>query len=1265
MRGGRNTPEPATETAGREFGGEGDANALPCHGHAMDHAETAALLEGHTDWIWESDAEHRISYLSDSYFSVTGINPSDVIGRSRLQLMMKTPRPGHGAVSHMADLMALRPFRDFIYETKGGSEDCRWISVSGVPRFDADGAFLGYRGVGRNVTSLLWMLDELGETRRQLSLQENRGRLVADESVGRSHAERLMQALDVMKDAFCYYDSEDRLVLFNESMVTMYAGLEDMIRPGSIFQDLIDKGLERGLWETGEDGGEALRREVLGKRRDATKSELLLPFRDGRWVMHREMRMDDGGMMGICTDVTEYKRREMELAKANAKTDALLEDLRRSLDAMTLGVVIVDAQLDMQMLNKAFHDMWKLPEEQDWVGQPFSAVMNYNRHNGIYEVNDADWDTYVARRLDEIRRGDVPRREFRRADGYTMIYSVIALSDGKRLISYYDITQMKERETESQMMQAYLAGLLETLPAAIIIYDRDDRFVLANRKLHDMVPLLEPTWAPGTPFRDALLLGHQVGYFRTSGDPDIDALYDVDVDAWAEAYIARRQEGAVSERLMPDGRWFKVFDTRTADGSYVGVRLEITELKERERALKASMGEIELYKHVLDELPVSAYVKSEDLRFQFVNKTWCNISGVAKHEALGKSDIDFFGEEGEAFAARDREVLASGRMNETEELLTHRDGTQRHLIAKKNRLDGTDGNVYLIGSSTDISELKQRETELQEAQERAIMGDRAKSEFLANMSHEIRTPMNGVLGMAELLAKTELDARQRTFTDIIAKSGNALLTIINDILDFSKIDAGQLVLDPAPFQLAEAIEDVATLVATRAKEKDLELIVRVQPGLPDGFVGDVGRIRQIITNLLGNAVKFTDSGHVLVDVTGEPTDDGVSLRMAVTDTGIGIPKEKLKLVFDKFSQVDASSTRRHEGTGLGLAITSRLVALMGGEVGVSSEEGKGSTFWFTITLPLADAGANRRVMPVDVSGARVLVIDDNAVNRSILIEQMSSWGFDSCAAESGPEGIAVLKAVAARGLAVDCIILDYQMPAMTGDEVARIIRGLPDVADTPIVMLTSVDQALGHPGYRGLDINAHLIKPARSSALLEALVSAIQRHRALAEPDDDDAAAQPPQPAREEAAAAPARPELRISARSAAGPHRVDILVAEDNEVNQLVFTQILDETGLTYEIVSNGRLAVEACRTMNPRMILMDVSMPEMNGLEATGAIRQAQGDRHIPIVGVTAHALKGDRERCLEAGMDDYLSKPISPKALTQKIERWIRDGRVRDTA
>ncbi|MFP1630854.1 response regulator [Zhengella sp. ZM62] len=563
--------------------------------------------------------------------------------------------------------------------------------------------------------------------------------------------------------------------------------------------------------------------------------------------------------------------------------------------------------------------------------------------------------------------------------------------------------------------------------------------------------------------------------------------------------------------------------------------------------------------------------------------------------------------------------------------------------------------------------------EAERAREAAQAADRAKSEFLANMSHEIRTPMNGVLGMAELLARTSLDNRQKTFTDIIVKSGNALLTIINDILDFSKIDAGQLELDPAPFRIGEAVEDVATLVSARVAEKDLELIVRIDPALPPLVSGDVGRFRQIVTNLLGNAVKFTESGHVLVDVTGDVRDDVAHLRVAVQDTGVGIPQDKLQAVFDKFAQVDGSSTRRHEGTGLGLAIASRLIDMMGGEIGVESEFGKGSTFWFTVPLPVAQTGETPRTLPVDVSGARVLVIDDNPVNRSILTEQLTSWGFESAAAESGTVGLAFIDRAAEIGMDIDCIILDYQMPGMNGEDVLRALRGRPAGATIPVVMLTSVDHAdVGRMIVRH-GIAAHLTKPARSSLLLETLVEVLQAGRAgsgvpstlaaLAatmaghQGDGPEAVATAPVAPRAPAAAAPH--ERRFAGRE---DTPLDVLVAEDNEVNQIVFTQILNGLGVSFRIAGNGRLAVEAHRKHKPALVIMDVSMPEMNGLEATALIREADqtSGRHTPIIGVTAHALKGDREKCLEAGMDDYLSKPVSPDKLAEKIGKWLAGRR-----
>ncbi len=655
-----------------------------------------------------------------------------------------------------------------------------------------------------------------------------------------------------------------------------------------------------------------------------------------------------------------------------------------------------------------------------------------------------------------------------------------------------------------------------------------------------------------------------------------------------------------------------------------------------------------------------------------------------------------------------------------------------------------------------IAEAHQKLSETNEkfetARDRAESSDKAKSEFLANMSHEIRTPMNGVLGMAELLAKTDLDTRQQTFTDVIVKSGNALLTIINDILDFSKIDAGQLELDPAPFKLSEAVEDVSALMSTRIAEKDLELVVRIDPSLPANVVGDVGRVRQVLTNLLGNAVKFTEVGHILIDISAgisgrnDNDEEFTELTFSVEDTGVGIPQEKLDAVFQKFAQVDSSSTRRHEGTGLGLAIAARLVDLMGGEIQVESNVGKGTRFWFTVVMPVHHQSTPAKIPPVEVTDARIVIIDDNSVNRDILMEQLSSWKFDGLPAADGTEGLEILVREQSAGRNVDCIILDFQMPEMNGEAVAKAIRINPAISNIPIILLTSVDQADFNRLVAEYGIAACLTKPARGSDLFDALIEALQHSRRTSsspaqtgeKPPDEHVAEENPEistvsdattePEAVPEAAAPAEQlnpgqppvnsargstsstanveekrtgidpdaeeeagsgtsrlaamaarmrEERETTKKAAGDadeqmkkkvkppldEHLDILVAEDNKVNQMVFSQILDQTELNYLIVGNGKRAVETHAKRNPRMILMDVSMPEMNGLEATRKIREIESatpDRHTPIVGVTAHALKGDRERCINAGMDDYVSKPVSSEKLSGVIERWLTKNR-----
>ena len=571
-----------------------------------------------------------------------------------------------------------------------------------------------------------------------------------------------------------------------------------------------------------------------------------------------------------------------------------------------------------------------------------------------------------------------------------------------------------------------------------------------------------------------------------------------------------------------------------------------------------------------------------------------------------------------------------------------KDADAEKLAVVDNLADRKDEIGVLYSSFANLLErIDEHTRQLAGALKVAESGERAKTHFLANMSHEIRTPMNGVMGMADLLASTKLTDTQKGFVDVIVKSGDALLTIINDILDFSKLDAGMASINPAPFILADVVEDVSALVAARATSKQVELAVRIDPKLPYSFVGDAGRLRQILINLAGNAVKFTDKGYVLIDVSpvSETHEERVALKFSVIDTGVGIPEHKRAHVFEKFNQADTSSTRAHEGTGLGLAIAKALVELMGGEIGVESTPDAGSTFWFSIALEVNTKELPKTVDYEEAAGARILIIDDNGVNRRILEEQTSAWGCPSQSCDSGEEGLKILRAAVEKHEPFDLVIMDYHMPRMNGVDAVRLIRAEPSLAGTAIIMLTSVDHANATEHFKEIGVDSHLTKPARSAALQRAVARALH-HTApeqTATPENNE------------------KPAL-------AAPHShdgVDVLVVEDNEVNRLVVSHILRAGGYSYEMAVNGRDAVEKFRILKPKLILMDVSMPEMNGYEATAAIREIEkdDDRRTPIIGVTAHAVKGDREDCMTSGMDDYVPKPVSPATLTAKIAEHLR--------
>ena len=531
--------------------------------------------------------------------------------------------------------------------------------------------------------------------------------------------------------------------------------------------------------------------------------------------------------------------------------------------------------------------------------------------------------------------------------------------------------------------------------------------------------------------------------------------------------------------------------------------------------------------------------------------------------------------------------------------------------------------------------------ELEKARVEAERASAAKSMFLANMSHEIRTPMNGVLGMAELLAATRLDNSQRIFADTIHKSGAALLTIINDILDFSKIEAGRLHLDVAPFDLQASIEDVAALSAARAQEKDIEIIIRFQPDLPTHLSGDGGRIRQIVTNLVGNAVKFTSQGYVLIDVSGASKNDIANIRISVKDTGVGISAEKVGKIFDAFEQADTTTTREFGGTGLGLSISKKLTEAMGGEISVRSVFGEGSTFSIDLSLPVEEREELAWQSTFSADGRRVLIVDDIGVNRDILTEQLRSWGFRTKTAPSGRKALVELAAARSAGDPFALAVLDFMMPEMDGEELAQKIRENADYADTRLMVLTSVDRSNESHRLRELGVEAYLVKPARASLIFETLSGIFQDGPKAVEAGDAIVAEMPNVP-------------------NAPLANKVKILLAEDNEVNQLVIKHMLSPNEFDLTIVGDGMAAFEAAKSDEIfDVVLMDISMPILDGYEAARRIREwerVDGRERMPIVCLTAHVLQEDMDRCYAAGMDDFIAKPVNRESLLETIDRAL---------
>ncbi len=813
--------------------------------------------------------------------------------------------------------------------------------------------------------------------------------------------------------------------------------------------------------------------------------------------------------------------------------------------------------------------------------------------------------------------------------------TVLKTADGGKTGSIgliHDITERKNSERQMQLAEAKYRTVFDNSAVAITVTDEDERIVSWNRLAEE-------------------LLGMSAEDLRNC---PVKSLYHPDEWKRLQSMDLRKKgmiQNVEAQILKKNG---SVLDVdicitvlRTADGGKsgsIGIIQDITERKEAERKLRVAD---EKYRTIFDNSPVAITIADEAGVLVSWNRFAEELLGRSHAELHGRTVQSLYPPE-ELEKIHSLDIVKQGTAH-FETRIVKGNGVLMDVKTSVSVMTDEQGRVTgSIGIIRDITERNRMMAEMSQAKEQAEKANHSKSEFLSNMSHEIRTPMNGIMGMVDLLLDTSLSDEQREYAQFVKGSADSLLTIINDILDFSKVEAGKLVIENIPFDLWSSVEEVAAMLAPRAQEKKLELLVRFSPDTPRRVIGDPGRLRQIVTNLVGNAIKFTHKGYILINVDGQATGDGhYEFKVSIEDTGIGIPEDKIDYVFEKFTQADASTTRRYGGTGLGLAICKQLSHLMGGKIGAKSRLGQGSTFWFTVLCPL-DHAETKPLPKGDLTGLRVLIVDDIELNRRIFLEQVTHWGMRADACESGEEGLAALHKSYAVGDPYQMALLDFQLPGMDGLMLTNAIKADAVLKETTLVMLTSMGQRGDAKKMEALGLAAYLVKPVRQTQLHDTLCAVwgakaknissklVTRHTLQ---------------------------EEKVRKREATDPGKTvhaRILLAEDNIINQKVARKMIERLGCSVDVAVNGMEVLEKLSQQDYDLIFMDCQMPEMDGYEATLEIRRRPWKAgKTPIIALTANAMDGDREKCLKAGMDDYLSKPVKADDLVNMIHQWYRSS------
>ncbi len=898
----------------------------------------------------------------------------------------------------------------------------------------------------------------------------------------------------------------------------------------------------------------------------------------------------------------EQLRRDVELLH---QVETIIERGKKEwesiFDSVSDLILVADAQGTVVRCNRAIKDRLgrSYPEI---IGQPLATLI---------------FDTPAS----ILPQGEV---EIARLGGFFDVFQKEMLfSDESKRIIYvlHDITDRKKIERKLAEERNLLRTLIDNIPDRIYVKDTLGRKTISNQADRAASGQENPENVLGKTDFDVY-------------PPELATRFweDDKTVLGAGIPIVNREEPGQDK----DGNLVWVLTTKTplfdADGKImglVGIGRDVTEKKKADMAL---MREKQFFEALIVNSPVAIVVLDEQENIASCNPAFEELYGYALAEVIGKNLDTLVTTPDTLQSAHDYTLQA---MNEP-----------IHRIGVRKRKDGGLVNVEIFGVPVVVEGQKVGTlalyhdiTELDKARKEAEAANQAKSEFLANMSHEIRTPMNGVIGMLELVLETPLNDEQRDYLRIGLQSAETLLALINDILDLSKIESQKLVLEKIAFDLRSTVEDVAYLMAKRAQEKDLELICMVDPDIDSHFSGDPSRLRQILVNLVGNAIKFTHQGEIVIRADVQTsTATHATLTFSVQDTGIGIPQDRQSAVFERFIQVDGSTTRKYGGTGLGLAICKQLVEAMGGQIGVRSKPGTGSTFWFTLTLekqtPEGRTESRSLIPATSLKGVRILGVDDNATNRMILTKMLTSFGCRVDTAAGGARALDMLHMALSQGDAYQVILLDMQMPGMDGEQTAQAIRKEAVFQETRIIILTSMGERGDASRLETLGCAAYLLKPVKQLVLHDTLQTVLTQSGS---------------------------PANRLVTRHLVTEQRrkgLRLLLAEDNPINQKLAMVLLQKAGFSVDAVENGLEAVEKVKTLAYHAILMDVQMPELDGFEATSRIRAWEGaGPHIPIIAMTAHALKGDRERCLEAGMNDYVTKPLNPQELFKAIDHWAR--------